>query len=447
MATSIALAARPAPPNVVIIFADDLGYGDLGCYGHPTIHTPRLDRMAQEGQRWTEFYVAAPMCTPSRASLMTGRLPVRNGMCSLTHHVLYPNSTSGLPPGEITVAEMLKTAGYVTGMVGKWHLGHHPEFLPTRQGFDTFYGLPYSNDMHNKRFPPEKPGDKAIIKNIGVPLMRGEETIENPVDQATLTKRYTKEAVRFIETNQDRPFFLYLAHTMPHTPLFRSERFVDVSLRGLYGDVVEELDDSVGRVLDTLRRLNLDKRTLVVFTSDNGPWHIQRQRGGSAGLLRGAKGSTWEGGMRVPAVFWWPETIKSGTVREMGSTLDLMPTLAALCGGEAPTDRVLDGMDLSPALLATGPSPRDTMFYYRGDQLCAVRHGSHKLFFYTQPNYANRKGIKHDPPLLFNVRHDPSEKYDIAEKHPNVVEKLMQIAEQHRRGVKRMPSELDKLDY
>ncbi|MBN1909133.1 MAG: sulfatase, partial [Pirellulales bacterium] len=269
------LAAEPVRPNVVIFFADDLGYGDLGCYGHPTISTPNLDRMAAEGQRWTQFYVAASMCTPSRAGLLTGRLPIRSGMCSLKRHVLYPNSAGGLPADEITLAEALKDAGYTTGMVGKWHLGHLPKYLPTTQGFDSFFGLPYSNDMRPTT------------------LMRGTEVIENPADQNTLTKRYTKEAIQFIEKNRDKPFFLYFAHTFPHTPLHRSEKFADRSRRGLFGDVVEELDDSVGQVLDTLRRLGLDKRTLVVFTSDNGPWLPRKLDGGSAGLLRGGKGSTW----------------------------------------------------------------------------------------------------------------------------------------------------------
>ncbi|MBN2023631.1 MAG: sulfatase [Pirellulales bacterium] len=435
-------AAAPRP-NVVIVFADDLGYGDLGCQGHPSIATPRLDRMAQEGQRWTEFYVAAPVCTPSRAGLLTGRLPVRSGMCSLRDHVLYPDSLGGLPASEITLAEALRAAGYATACVGKWHLGHRPEFLPTRQGFDAYFGLPYSNDMPNRRAPAAQPGGKDIIERIGVPLLRGEETIEQPVEQSTLTQRYTAEAVRFIEEHRDGPFFLYLAHTMPHVPLARSERFVDASRRGLYGDVVEEIDDSVGQVLDALARLGLDRRTLVVFTSDNGPWLVKGQNGGSAGLLRGGKGSTWEGGMREPAIFWWPGTIRPGVVREMGSTLDLLPTLAALCGGDVPADRAIDGLDLSPALMGTGRSPRDTMFFYRGDQLCAVRHGPFKMYYHTQPNYQNRKGVAHDPPLLFHLDHDPSERHNVAAKHPVVIAELKAIVEAHKRTVEPVPSQLE----
>jgi len=440
---SLSVTAEPPRHNVVIIFADDLGYGDLGCYGHPTIDTPHLDRMAREGQRWTQFYSAAPVCTPSRAALLTGRLPIRNGMCSLRRHVLYPHSAGGLPQSEITLAEALKDVGYATACVGKWHLGHRSEFLPTKQGFDEYFGLPYSNDMHNRRVPPKEPGGKASHERIGVPLMRGEKTIEQPVDQTTLTKRYTKEALRFIEKNKDRPFFLYLAHTMPHVPLFRSEPFVGRSLRGVYGDVVEEIDNSVGRILDTLRRLDLAGRTLVVFTSDNGPWLICRERGGSAGLLRGGKGSTWEGGMREPAIFWWPGVIKPGTVRQMGSTMDLFTTCVKLCGAKLPKDRTIDGLDLSGVLLGTGPSPRDTMFYYRGTQLCAVRHGPYKMFFFTQPNYRNRRGIKHDPPLLYHLDHDPSERHNVAKKHPEVIDNLRKIAERHKKGIKPVPSQLD----
>jgi len=442
---TVAVAAEPPRPNVVIVLADDLGYGDLGCYGHPSIDTPCLDRMAREGQRWTEFYVAASVCTPSRAGLMTGRLPVRSGMCSLRRHVLYPDSAGGLPASEITVAEMLKDAGYSTACIGKWHLGHRPQFLPTRHGFDEYFGLPYSNDMARSKNAPPDAVWRPKSEYFFVPLMRGETVIEQPVDQTTLTKRYTEEAVRFIEKNRDRPFFLYLAHTMPHVPLFRSQDFAGHSRRGRYGDAVEEVDDSVGRVLDALRRLGIDRRTLVLFTSDNGPWLICGEQGGSAGLLRGGKGRTWEGGMREPAIFWWPGAIRPRIVREMGSTLDLLPTLAKLCGGRVPTDRVIDGVDLTPALLGTGSSPRDTMFYYRGEQLCAVRHGRHKVYYFTQPNYQNRKGIKHDPPLLFDLQQDPSETHDIAKEHPDVIEEIGKIAEKHKAGVQPVPSQLELL--
>ena len=281
-------------PNFIIIFADDLGYGDLGCYGHPTIHTPNLDRMAGQGMRFTQFYSAASVCTPSRAALLTGRLPIRSGMCSDSRRVLFPDSAEGLPQEEVTLAEALKAQGYATACIGKWHLGHHPEYLPTRHGFDTYFGIPYSNDMRP------------------CPLMRNEEVLEEPAEQATLTARYTEEAIGFIKAHRDEPFFLYFPHTFPHVPLFASDRFKGTSKRGLYGDVVEELDWSVGQVLKALEECDLGDRTLVVFTSDNGPWLTQSERGGSAGLLREGKGSTWEGGMREPAIAWWPGRGGSG---------------------------------------------------------------------------------------------------------------------------------------
>lgn len=289
-------------PNIVIIYADDLGYGDLGCYGHPTLRTPNLDRMAQEGMRFTEFYSAAEVCTPSRAALLTGRYPVRSGMAHDRYRVLRSQSTGHLPEGEITLAEALQTAGYATGMVGKWHLGvwsKDPVGHPRRHGFDSFFGLPHSNDMDPVAGNPPRANALAEQKAEwwNSPLYRNEELVERPADQTTLTRRYTEEAQRFIRENRRRPFFLYFAHTFPHTPLFASGAFRGTSQRGLYGDVVAELDWSVGQILETLRREKLDRKTLVVFSSDNGPWLIMNQQGGSAGLLRDGKGSTWEGGM------------------------------------------------------------------------------------------------------------------------------------------------------
>jgi arylsulfatase A len=279
-----ALQAQPDKPNIVVIFCDDLGYGDLGCYGHPSIRTPNLDRMAAEGMRFTDFYSAAPVCTPSRAALLTGRYAARSGMASEKRRVLFPDSTGGLPSSEITIAEALKAKGYATAIVGKWHLGSRPEYLPTRNGFDSFFGLPYSNDMDGL------PGNKWAEpnwKDWNVPLMRNEEIVERPAVQTTLTRRYTDEAVKIIKANREKPFFLYLAHTMPHTPLFVSEEAANKSARGLYGDVIEELDSNVGRVLEAIRGEGLEKKTLVVFTSDNGPWLIRNLHGGSAGLLTG----------------------------------------------------------------------------------------------------------------------------------------------------------------
>lgn len=431
-----AATVQAAKPNVVVIFCDDLGYGDLACFGHPTIATPNLDRMATEGQKWTNFYVAAPVCTPSRSAIMTGRLPIRTGMCSDKRRVLFPDSAGGLPPEEITIADALKTAGYATACIGKWHLGHLPQYLPTEQGFDSYLGIPYSNDMDRIAESPR--GRTAFWdpkpEYFNVPLLRDKREIERPANQYTITRRYTEEAVRFIKANQERPFFIYLAHNLPHVPLFTSKEFQDVSLRGLYGDVIEEIDWSVGQVLDTLRETGLAENTLVAFTSDNGPWLIFDQHGGSAGLLRGGKGSTWDGGMREPTIFWWPGTIEHRVVREIGSTLDMLPTCASLAGADLPEDLILDGYDISPALLGTGPSPRQEMFYYRGEQLFAVRKGPYKAHFTTQSGYGD-KPLKHDPPALYNLEHDPSEKYDIAKDHPDVVAELTKLAEQHKEAM------------
>lgn len=432
-------------PNIVIIFCDDLGYGDLGCYGHPTIRTPNLDRMASQGQRWTNFYAAAPVCTPSRAALMTGRLPPRNGMCSDTRRVLFPNSAGGLPPEEITLAETLQAAGYATACVGKWHLGHLPQYLPTRQGFDSYFGIPYSNDMDRVANAPKGRDSfwNPKVEYWNVPLLRNEEIVERPADQTTITRRYTDETIRLIHSHKDKPFFIYLAHNLPHVPLFASDEFTGRSARGLYGDVVEEIDTGVGRILDTLVQLGLDRRTLVVFTSDNGPWLVFNDHGGSAGLLRDGKGSTWEGGMREPGIFWWPGTIRPGVVQDLGSTLDLLPTCTKLAGGQIPTDRVLDGFDISPALLGTGPSPRNVMFFYRDTQLYAVRKGPFKAHFITRAAYGKDKPERHDPPILYHLGHDPSEQFNVAAKYPDVVADLCEEAEIHRAAMKPGKPQLD----
>jgi arylsulfatase A-like enzyme len=422
-------SAPPAvdpPPNFVVIFADDLGYGDLGCYGHPTIRTPALDRMAAEGMRFTQFYSAASVCTPSRAALLTGRLPVRTGLYSDRRRVLFPDSTEGIQDEEVTVAEALKSKGYATASIGKWHLGCRPEHLPTRHGFDLYYGIPYSNDMASaeRGYPP-------------TPLYRNENVIEQPAVQDTLTRRYTDEALRFIEENRARPFFLYIPHTFPHVPLHASREFRGRSPRGLYGDVVEEIDASTGRILGKLRELGLAERTLVFFTSDNGPWLPRNQNGGSAGLLREGKGSTWEGGMRVPGIAWWPGKVGPGAVSAaLGSTLDLLPTILRLAGIEPPADRAIDGRSLLPVLLGTGPPERDTVHYYRGSRLMAVRKGPWKAHFITQPGYGGEGPKEHDPPLLFHLGRDPSERYDVAREHPNVVADILEEARRHRAGVK-----------
>lgn len=424
-------------PNVVVIFCDDLGWGDLGCFGNPTIRTPHLDQMASQGQKWTQFYVAAPVCTPSRAALMTGRYPIRNGMTSERRAVLFPNSGGGLPQEEVTIAELLKQKDYATGLFGKWHLGHLPQYLPTAQGFDTYYGIPYSNDMDKAGGPNY--GAKVVndpdyypeIEHYNVPLMRDEEIIERPADQNTITRRYTEEALAFVRENQDQPFLVCLTHSLPHIPLFVSEQFRGESLRGLYGDVIEEVDWSVGQVLETLRELELDENTLVVFSTDNGPWLRFQTHGGSAGPLRAGKGTTFEGGQRVPTIFWWPGTVQPGVVTELGSTLDLMATLAALTGTELPENRKLDTHDLSPVLLGKGDSPRQEMFYWTRGELHAVRSGPWKLHVKMRHPINYGRAIVPDEPELYHVERDISEAYDVADKHPEIVERLLSRIKEH----------------
>jgi arylsulfatase A-like enzyme len=430
-------------PNIVIILADDLGYGDLSAFGHPTIKTPRIDAMAADGQKWTSFYVQ-PVCSPSRAALLTGRLPVRSGMfgtpTGTAPKVLRDNAVQGLPADEITIAEMLKTRGYATGVVGKWHLGHLPPFLPMAQGFDFWFGLPFSHDM--KMTVPRDRGYQTTAyyepkpQYWDVPLMRNGDVVERPADHRTLTRRYTEEAVRFIDGHRNEPFFLYVAHSLPHIPLARSAEYVGHSAAGIYGDTVEEIDWSTGRIVDALRAAGVERRTLVVFTSDNGPWLPFHTHGGSAGLLRDGKGTTWEGGVRTPAIFWWPGTVRPAVVSDMASAMDLFVTAAKLAGASMPTDRVIDGIDLSAPLRGTGPSPRRLLFYYWDSELRAVRKGNFKAHFITSGAYGEGAArAEHNPPLLFNVAEDPGERFNIAAEHPDVVADLVKEAEAHRKTV------------
>ena len=483
--TSFAPAADK--PNFVIILADDLGYGDLGCYGHPSIRTPNLDRMAAEGVRFTDFYVAAEVCTPSRAALLTGRYPIRSGMTHNQFRVLRRESMGHLPDDEITIASLLKKKGYATGAVGKWHLGNwmnNPAGHPMKHGFDSYFGLPHSNDMNRVANAP-KGEDNSLDpdpKWWQPPLFDGEKLIEQPTDQTQLTRRYAEKSVEFIKAHKAEPFFLYFASTFPHTPLFASEKFKDKTPRGRYGDVVEELDWAVGQILDTLRSEGLDKNTMVFFTSDNGPWLIRGLAGGSAGLLRDGKGSTWEGGMREPGIAWWPGKIPAGKVcHEIATSMDLLPTIAHFAGTEAPKDRVMDGVDIAP-LLATanntqtiewsggsagnsasikvqatvsitgGTTPaerkpaagvaREVFCYYRGTDLFAARLGFWKAHFITQPGYGPGKQEPHDPPLLFNLEADPGESFECGADHPDVIAKIKAAVEKHRATVKPVKNQL-----
>lgn len=452
--TAWGVAAQTAmPPNIVIVVADDLGYGDLGAFGAPNIRTPRLDAMAAEGQKWTHFY-AQPVCSPSRAALLTGRLPVRNGMfgnpVGTAPKVFRDNAAQGLPTEEVTIAEVLKAQGYATGMVGKWHLGQLPQFLPMRQGFDSWFGLPFSHDMR-MTVPRDKGLQTAAYyepkpEYWDVPLMRNSQIIERPVDHRTLTRRYTEEAVRFISANRARPFFLYLAHSLPHIPLATSDAFAGHGSGGLYGDVVEELDWSTGQVLDALRAAGIDQRTLVMFTSDNGPWLPFRTHGGSSGPLKEGKGTTWEGGVRTPAIFWWPGTVGPRVVTELGSGLDMLVTAAALAGVRVPGDRVLDGVDLSGVLRGSGSSPRETLFYYWDSELRAIRKGKYKAHFITSGAYGEGEPRRaHTPPLLFNLAEDPGERFNVAAAHPEIVADLIREAETHRRTVAPTTPRFDEL--
>ncbi len=450
LAAAASAAITPPKPNVIVIFTDDQGWGDLGCYGSPNLETPHIDRLAAEGIRFTSFY-AAPFCGPSRAQLMTGCYATR------VNHARNPapNSAFGLNPAEITLAELLRSAGYATMMVGKWHLGDAPEFLPTRQGFERFFGLPFSNDMW--RYHPNMPArenEDALMRATreraaytgfagqgrpyppgggfpnDLPLMRDDRIVENNPDQRQLTTRYTEAALEFISAQRDRPFFLYLAHNMPHVPLFVSEKFAGKSRRGLYGDVMMEIDWSVGRIMARLRELGLDERTLVVFTSDNGPWLQYGIDGGSAGPLRDGKGSTWEGGVRVPAIFRWPGHIPAGRRTDaVAANFDLLPTAARLAGAALPTDRTLDGRDLWPLLSGTSARSPHEHFHYLGGsaqpaavQYRALRDERWKLTVtVTEHRLAAAE--------LYDLHNDVGEKFDRLKQHPEVAARLLPAAQ------------------
>lgn len=430
-------AAKDRLPNFVIIFIDDMGYADIGPFGAEGYETPHLDRMAREGRIFTDFYATQAVCSASRAGLMTGCYNVRVGIFGALAH----RANQGINAAEMTLAEVVKQKQYATACYGKWHLGHHPKFLPLNHGFDEYFGLPYSNDM----WPFHPTAGKSFPD---LPLMEGDRVIDpqvTPEEQNMLTTWYTEHAVRFIEQNADRPFLLYVPHSMVHVPLYVSDKFRGKSARGLFGDVVMEVDWSVGQILDTIRRLKLDKDTMVVFTADNGPWLSYGDHAGSAGPLREGKGTMFDGGCREPTVMWWPGKIPPGTqCHEPAMTIDLLPTIAHLIGAELP-DHKIDGKNIWP-LIAGQPgakSPHEALFFYWGRELHAVRMGKWKLHFPHQyRTLAGRPGGTGGQPApyqeaeiglsLFDLESDVGETTNVADQHPDVVAQIEKLADQMR---------------
>lgn len=423
-------AQTPRRPNIVVILADDLGYGDIGTFGATDVRTPNIDGLAANGIKLTSFYSASPVCSPTRAALITGRYPRRLGI----DHVFFPESFTGIPAEEVTIAEALKGNGYRTAIFGKWHLGHHRQYLPLQNGFDEYYGIPYSNDM------------------MGVAYLRGNDVDSIKVNQNYITQTYTKEAVRFIDQNKDKPFFLYITHNMPHVPIYASPKFEGKSKRGLYGDVIEELDWSVGEVVKALKKNGLEENTLVVFTSDNGPWLIFDVEGGSAGPLRQGKGTTFEGGQRVPTVAYWPGKIKPGTVYDdLATHLDFYPTIISLTGSQkTQTKKPLDGEDISPVLFGTGKRKGDEFAYYSNGVIEAYRKGDWKIRLPQKDVKAgNVVIVPAADTLLFNLKTDIAEQNNLLKSNPAKAKELLASLETYKKKigdtppplVQRMPSD------
>ena len=404
-------------PNIIVIFTDDQGYNDLGCFGSKTIRTPYIDRMAEEGRKYTSFYVASPICSPSRAALLTGCYPKRVGMHK---GVLFPQSKHGLHPDEYTIADHLKSAGYATGCFGKWHLGDHPETLPRAQGFDTYFGIPYSNDMNhpdNSSRPEDIPSDElwadqsSAVNKWNTPLMENEEVIEVPADQRTITRRYTDRAIDFMKTNRERPFFVYLAHSMPHIPLYVPEDAYDADPKNAYKCVIEHIDYEVGRLLRTVRALKLKEKTWVIFTSDNGPWLKYKNHAGSAEPLRDGKATNFEGGQRVPCIMWAPGRIEPGTSTDaFTTTMDLLPTVAAMTKTELP-DRKIDGYDISSTFSGNW-SPRSEMIYYSKDG--KPEGFRSKRWKFLETSVRDKSGKNQVKTFLFDLSRDIGEQNNMA---------------------------------
>lgn len=427
------LQAADRTPNIVIVFTDDQGYADVGCFGATTFKTPNLDRMAEEGMRFTSFYVAQAVCGASRAALLTGCYPNRIGMLGAPSH----RTKHGINPDEVLLSEICKQKGYATAAVGKWHLGHHRPFLPVHHGFDEYLGLPYSNDMWP--YHPERPDAYPDL-----PLIEGDQIVDpqvTPEDQVQLTTMYAERAVKFIDEHHEQPFFLYLAHSMPHVPLFVSDKYKGKSEQGMYGDVISEIDWSVGQVLDALKRHGIDEQTLVIFTSDNGPWLSYGNHAGSAGPLREGKGTTWEGGVREPCIMRWPGHIPAGSVcDELAATIDLLPTIAHLIGAELP-DHPIDGKNIWPLMagVPNATTPHEAYYYYWGNHLQAVRSGPWKLHFpHSFRSLTGEPGQDGQPNgytqgktemVLFNLHEDIGETQNVLDEHPEVVTRLKSLAD------------------
>ena len=418
-------------PNIVVIYCDDLGYGDLGCFGNTEIRTPNIDRMAKEGMKFTDFYSASPVCSPSRAALLTGRIPQRMGI----NGVFFPRSYTGMPLEEATSADLLKSVGYATGIVGKWHLGHRHEFLPLQRGFDEYFGIPYSNDM------------------LSVVYLDGNEVVDFHPDQRYTTRTYTEKAVDFIDRHAGSPFFLYLAHSMPHVPIYASPEFDGRSGKGLYTDVIEEIDWSVGEVLNKLDQQGLLEHTLVIFSSDNGPWLAMHEHGGSAGILREGKQYTFEGGQRVPTLAMWPDVIRPGSVYDdMALMMDWFPTFAEITGAELPADRDYDGESILPVLEGNGKRQGKEFLYFDGILLQCYRNGEWKLKLpyegFTGANW--KHAVPPHDTLLFNLKSDPGERHNLYAEMPEKAEEMANLMEAYLESKGSLPPSLvigDQADH